>query len=72
MAVLTIIMGAPEFQGTRVPILALIDCLEGGDSSVEFLVGYPTVSKEQTTAFLEEAKEKILAASYDPSRPMCP
>ena len=55
--------GTPVFRGTRVPIQTLLDYLEGGDSIVEFLAGYPTVSKEQAIAFLEEAKEKVLAAS---------
>jgi len=55
--------GTPVFQGTRVPIQTLLDYLEAGDSIKEFLAGNPTVSKEQAIAFLEEAKEKALAAS---------
>ena len=49
--------GAPCFAGTRVPIQNLIDYLEGGDSIDDFLDGFPTVSREQVIAFLEEAKE---------------
>jgi uncharacterized protein (DUF433 family) len=58
-----IMSGAPCFAGTRVPIQNLIDYLEGGDSIEEFLEGFPTVSREQVIAFLEEAKDRVLAAA---------
>ena len=54
--------GAPCFAGTRVPIQNLIDYLEGGDSIEDFLEGFQTVSREQVVAFLEEAKDRVLAA----------
>jgi uncharacterized protein (DUF433 family) len=57
-----IMSGAPCFAGTRVPIQNLIDYLEGGDSIEDFLEGFPTVSREQVVAFLEEAKDGVLAA----------
>jgi uncharacterized protein (DUF433 family) len=50
-----IMSGAPCFTGTRAPIQNLIDYLEGGDSIEEFLDGFPSVSREQVIAFLEEA-----------------
>ncbi len=53
--------GAPCFAGTRVPIQNLIDYLEGGDSIEDFLDGFPSVSREQVIAFLEEAKARMLA-----------
>ena len=56
-----IMSGAPCFAGTRVPIQNLIDYLEGGDSIEDFLEGFPSVSREQVIAFLEEAKESLLA-----------
>jgi uncharacterized protein (DUF433 family) len=56
-----IMSGAPCFAGTRVPIQNLIDYLKGGDSIDDFLEGFPTVSREQVIAFLEEAKEIVLA-----------
>jgi uncharacterized protein (DUF433 family) len=56
-----IMSGAPCFAGTRVPIQNLMDYLEGGDSIDDFLEGFPTVSREQVIAFLEEAKESVLA-----------
>ncbi len=57
-----IMSGAPCFAGTRVPIQNLIDYLEGGDSIEDFLEGFPSVSREQVIAFLEEAKDRVLAA----------
>ncbi len=54
--------GTPVFRGTRVPVQTLMDYLEAGESINEFLEGFPTVSREQVIAFLEEAKEKVLAA----------
>ena len=58
-----IMSGAPCFAGTRVPIQHLMDYLEGGDSIEDFLDGFPTVSREQVIAFLEEAIESVLAAA---------
>ena len=57
-----IMSGAPCFAGTRVPIQNLIDYLEGGDSIEDFLEGFPSVSREQVIAFLEEAKDRVVAA----------
>jgi uncharacterized protein (DUF433 family) len=57
--------GAPCFAGTRVPIQNLIDYLEGGDSIGDFLEGFPTVSREQVIAFLEEAKDRMLAPAAE-------
>jgi uncharacterized protein (DUF433 family) len=62
-----ILSGAPTFQGTRVPVKNLIDCLEAGDSIDEFLEGYPSVKKEQVIAFLEAATEKVLTSVEHPA-----
>jgi len=56
-----IMSGTPVFVGTRVPFQTLIDYLEGGEPLSEFLEDFPTVTKEQAIAALEEAKEVILA-----------
>jgi len=53
--------GTPVFAGTRVPIQTLLDYLEGGETIDDFLQGFPTVSREQVIAFLEEAKARMLA-----------
>jgi uncharacterized protein (DUF433 family) len=52
--------GTPVFCGTRVPVQTLIEYLEAGDSIDEFLEGFPTVTRTQVIAFLEEAKEKLV------------
>lgn len=55
-----IMSGAPCFAGTRVPARTLIDYSEGGDSLDDFLEDFPTVSRKQAIAFLEEASERML------------
>ena len=52
--------GTPVFAGTRVPVQALIDCLEGGETIDDFLAGFPTVRREQVVAFLEEATARMI------------
>ena len=56
-----ILSGAAVFKGTRVPVQALLDHLESGDSLDVFLNSFPSVSREQAIAFLEMAKEAALA-----------
>jgi uncharacterized protein (DUF433 family) len=53
--------GTPVFTGTRVPVQALIDYLEAGNSLVDFLNDFPTVTREQAVAALEAAKRALLA-----------
>ena len=54
-----ILGGAPVFVGTRVPVQALIDYIEGGHSLNEFLDDFPTVTRELAIAALEEAKAPL-------------
>jgi uncharacterized protein (DUF433 family) len=56
-----ILSGTPVFAGTRVPVQALIDYLEGGETIDDFLAGFPTVSREQVVAFLEEATARMIS-----------
>ena len=51
--------GTPVFCGTRVPVQTLLDYLEAGDSIDEFLEGFPSVTRTQVIAFLEEAKDRL-------------
>jgi uncharacterized protein (DUF433 family) len=46
-----------------VPIQTLIEYLEGGQTIDDFLDGFPTVTREQVIAFLEEAKARMLAVA---------
>ena len=52
--------GTPVFYGTRVPVRNLFDCLEGGETLDEFLDQFPTVTREQALAVLQESKERLL------------
>jgi uncharacterized protein (DUF433 family) len=45
--------GTPCFRGTRVPVQALLDHLESPATFEEFLNGFPSVSREQATRFIE-------------------
>ena len=58
-----ILGGAPVFVGTRVPVRALIDYLEGGDSLDQFLSDFPSVTREQAVAALEEAATALGASA---------
>lgn len=58
-----IMHGAPVFRGTRVPLQALFDYLEAGDSLDDFLEGFPGVSREMAIAALEQAKDLLCDAS---------
>ncbi len=53
--------GTPVFSGTRVPVQTLLDYLEAGESIDDFLEGFPSVSREQVIAFLEQAKDRLIA-----------
>ncbi len=55
-----ILGGTPVFVGTRVPVRALLDYLEAGDSLHEFLEDFPSVSREQAVAALERAKQVLV------------
>ena len=52
-----ILSGTLVFVGTRVPVKALYDYLEGGDSLDAFLEDFPSVTREQAVAALEMGRE---------------
>jgi uncharacterized protein (DUF433 family) len=54
--------GEPVFRGTRVPFRALTDYLEHERSLSEFLDDFPSVTREQAIAALEEARVSLAAA----------
>ena len=56
-----ILGGTPVFVGTRVPVQALIDYIEGGHSLKEFLDDFPTVTRDIAVAALEQAKAHLIA-----------
>ena len=52
--------GTPVFRGTRVPVQTLLDHIEAGETIDDFLEGFPSVTREQVVAFLEQAKDRLL------------
>jgi uncharacterized protein (DUF433 family) len=55
--------GTPVFVGTRVPVAALFDYLEGGETLDEFLRQFPSVKRDQAIAVLDAARETVLAGA---------
>ena len=56
--------GTPVFVGTRVPFQTLLDYLEAGDPLGEFLEDFPSVTRDQAVAALEQAKDALLARAH--------
>lgn len=59
-----ILGGTPVFVGTRVPVRALLEYLEAGDTLDEFLDDFPSVTREQAVAALELAKQMLVAHAH--------
>jgi uncharacterized protein (DUF433 family) len=53
------VSGAWLFVGTRVPVKALFENLEGGATVDEFLQWFPGVSRPQVDAVLEHAQRSL-------------
>lgn len=56
--------GTPIFVGTRVPVDALFDYLEGGYSLDQFLDDFPSVTPERAIAAIELARKAIEEAAF--------
>jgi len=54
-----ILNGTPVFKGTRVPVRALFNALDSGESTGEFLTEFPDVSNEQILQLLRIARRLI-------------
>jgi uncharacterized protein (DUF433 family) len=61
-----ILGGTPVFKGTRVPVRALWDYLEGGDSLDEFLDDFPSVSRAHALQVLRSARDDLLESLSAP------
>jgi uncharacterized protein (DUF433 family) len=59
-----ILGGVPVFVGTRVPVRTLFDYLAAGDSLEKFLDHFPTVSREQAIAALNQANDLLVAHAH--------
>ena len=55
--------GTPVFPGTQVPLAALFERLETGDTLEDFLSGFPAVSRKAALQALKEAKQLLLASA---------
>ena len=54
-----IMSGTPVFEGSRVPVDALLNNLAAGVSLDEFLENFPTVTREQALAVLKFSSETL-------------
>lgn len=55
--------GAWLFEGTRVPVRALFENLEGGATIEQFLEWFPGVSREQVLGVLQFAERSLAEAA---------
>ncbi len=53
------VSGAWVFRGTRIPVSALFENLEGGARVHDFVEWFPGVTKEQVEAVLEHANRSL-------------
>ncbi len=58
-----ILGGRPVFRGTRVPVEVLFENLEDGLSIEEIVSSYPSLSKADLIACLEESRISLMAAT---------
>jgi uncharacterized protein (DUF433 family) len=56
------VSGAWLFKGTRVPVKALFENLEGGATLEEFLAWFPGVTRDQVEKVLEYAQKSLVEA----------
>lgn len=59
-----ILSGTPVFEGTRVPVDALITNLEAGLNLDGFLENFPTVTRDQAVQVLEFSKTTLLKLAH--------
>ncbi len=57
------VSGAWVFKGTRVPVAALFENLEGGATVGQFLEWFPGVSREQVQTVLKFAESTLAVAA---------
>jgi len=52
--------GTPMFEGTRVPVYALFDCLLEGQALDEFLADFDSVKREEVEEVLRFVKKSFM------------
>lgn len=58
-----VMSGMPCFRGTRVPAKSLFDYLESGHTLDDFLLDFPSVTREQSLSAIQASQESFAAAS---------
>ncbi|MEX2216902.1 MAG: DUF433 domain-containing protein [Phycisphaeraceae bacterium] len=56
------VSGAWLFKGTRVPVRALLENLEGGATIDEFLEWFPGVTRQQVVAVIAHMERSLIEA----------
>ena len=64
-----ILGGTPVFKGTRVPVSNLIEYLESGSTVNDFLLGFPSVKKNQVKQVLNLLSNSILQSAKNSNIP---
>ena len=57
--------GTAVFKDTRVPVQTLLDYLKAGDRVDDFLLDFPTVTRERAVRVLELAEEALLSKAHE-------
>ena len=57
-----VVSGAWVFRGTRIPVSALFENIEGGATVEQFLEWFPGVTRQQVDAVLEHAARSLQTA----------
>jgi uncharacterized protein (DUF433 family) len=57
-----VVSGAWVFRGTRVPVSALFENIEGGATVEQFLGWFPGVTRQQVDAVLDHAARSLQIA----------
>jgi len=57
-----VVSGAWVFRGTRIPVSALFENVEGGATVEQFLEWFPGVTRQQVDAVLEHAARSLQTA----------
>ena len=57
-----VVSGAWVFRGTRIPVSALFENIEGGATVEQFLEWFPGVTRQQVDAVLEHATRSLQTA----------
>ena len=53
------VSGARVFRGTRIPVSALFENLEGGATIDDFLTWFPGVTRQQVETVLEHTQQSL-------------